>query len=294
MSEPVSTQGSENPELLSDANGGSLDVASILGIIFGPACVLVGQWMEGGDVRNLFQASASLIVIGATMAACMVSFSPFYLRAALFDLKKVISDDLPRPFDLIDRLATYAHVNKKEGCVALQQFTRRETYPTLATGLKLITNNAEREKIEALFDRVLHERHQHNSAGAEVFQAAGGYLPTFGILGAVLGLIHTMHTLADPSHVGEGIATAFVATVYGVGLANLVALPLARKIRTRAKAERLLDRIVVAGILAIRDGMPAAALRNYLKEGAASYSASDRESGGHKEVQADVGRAAAA
>jgi chemotaxis protein MotA len=268
MSEPITDQKNEKGEVNSGGVASSVDVASILGIIFGPVCVLLGQWLEGGDIRSIFQASAALIVIGATVAACMVSFSPFYLKAAMLDLKKVVTDDLPHPFDLIDRLATYAHVNKKDGGVALQQFIRHETYPTLVTGVRLIANNAEREKIEALFDRVLHERHQRNSAGAEVFQAAGGYLPTFGILGAVLGLIHTMHSLADPSHVGEGIATAFVATVYGVGLANLVALPLARKMRTRAKAERLLDTIVVAGILAMKDGMSAVALRNYLKEGA--------------------------
>jgi chemotaxis protein MotA len=268
MSEPITDQKNEKVEVNSGGVASSVDVASILGIIFGPVCVLLGQWLEGGDIRSIFQASAALIVIGATVAACMVSFSPFYLKAAMLDLKKVVTDDLPHPFDLIDRLATYAHVNKKDGGVALQQFIRHETYPTLVTGVRLIANNAEREKIEALFDRVLHERHQRNSAGAEVFQAAGGYLPTFGILGAVLGLIHTMHSLADPSHVGEGIATAFVATVYGVGLANLVALPLARKMRTRAKAERLLDTIVVAGILAMKDGMSAVALRNYLKEGA--------------------------
>lgn len=285
MSEPIPKQESENVELVSEGGGGSLDVASILGIIFGPTCVLVGQWLEGGDVRSIFQWSAGLIVIGATIAACMVSFSPFCLKAAIFDLKKVITDNLPHPFDLIDRLATYAHVNKKEGGVALQQFTRHETYPTLITGVKLIANNAEREKIESLFDRLLHERHQRNAAGAEVFQAAGGYLPTFGILGAVLGLIHTMHSLADPSHVGEGVATAFVATVYGVGLANLVAIPLARKIRTRAKAERLLDAIVVAGILAMKDGMSATALRNYLKEGATSHPTSGRESGRPREQQ---------
>jgi chemotaxis protein MotA len=108
---------------------------------------------------------------------------------------------------------------------------------------------------------------EHNNAGAEVFEAAGGYLPTFGILGAVLGLIHTMEQLSDPSKVGAGIATAFVATVYGVGLANLVAFPVARKIRTRARTEKQLDKIVVAGIKAMRDGMGAIALRQLLSEG---------------------------
>lgn len=244
-----------------------IDLASAIGILAGPGCILLGQFLEGGRVSSLLQKSAALIVIGATVASCMLSFSPRYLSAAIRDLRKVISEDAPSPFDLIDRIVTYAGVLRRDGPVRLQSLARGESYGMLATGLKLVVSNLPIEAVSAIMERSFHERLEHNNAGAEVFEAAGGYLPTFGILGAVIGLIHTMEQLNDPSKVGAGIATAFVATVYGVGLANLVAFPIARKIRTRARTEKQLDKIVVTGIKAMREGMGAVALRQLLTEG---------------------------
>jgi chemotaxis protein MotA len=249
-----------------------LDLASIIGVLFGPACILLGQWLEGGEVSTLLQKSAALIVIGATVGACMLSFSPRYLFAALRDFRKVVSEDAPGPYELIDRIISYATILRREGPVALQRYSRMETYGMLATGLNLVCGNVAPEAMAIIMERAVHERIEHNNAGAEVFEAAGGYLPTFGILGAVLALIHTMQSLADPSKVGIGIGTAFVATVYGVGLANLVAYPVARKIRARARTEKQLDKIVVTGIKALREGMSAIALRQLLSEGLTSGS----------------------
>ena len=247
--------------------GARIDLASAIGVFAGPVCILLGQWLEGGRVSALLQRSAALIVIGATIGACMVSFSMRDLSAAVRDFRKVISEDAPNPFDLIDRIVNYATILRREGPVPLQRYARSESYGMLATGLNLICGNVAPEVVGTIMDRTFHERLEHNNAGAEVFEAAGGYLPTFGILGAVLGLIHTMEQLSDPSKVGAGIATAFVATVYGVGLANLVAYPVARKIRTRARTEKQLDKIVVTGIRAMREGMAATALRQLLSEG---------------------------
>jgi chemotaxis protein MotA len=248
-------------------NAARLDLASAIGVLAGPGCILLGQWLEGGSVSALLQRSAALIVIGATIGACMVSFSMRDLSAAVRDFRKVISEDAPNPFDLIDRIVTYATILRREGPVRLQRFAQSEPYGLLATGVHLICGNVAPEVMSSIMERAFHERIEHNHAGAEVFEAAGGYLPTFGILGAVLGLIHTMQQLSDPSKVGAGIATAFVATVYGVGLANLMAFPVARKIRTRARTEKQLDKIVVTGIKAMREGMGAVALRQLLSEG---------------------------
>ncbi len=248
-------------------NQSRIDPASILGVVAGPVCILLGQWLEGGDVGSLLQRSAALIVIGATVASCCLSFSPSYLRAALRDLRKVVTEDAPNPYDLIERIIGYAAILRKEGPVPLQRHAREESYGMLTTGLNLVINSVPEESMATILDRAFHERVIHNNAGAEVFEAAGGYLPTFGILGAVLGLIHTMHSLADPSKVGIGIATAFVATVYGVGIANLVAFPVAKKIRTRAQTEKQLDQIVVTGVKGMRAGMAPSALRQLLTEG---------------------------
>jgi chemotaxis protein MotA len=244
-----------------------IDLASAIGVFAGPCCILLGQWLEGGNVSALLQRSAALIVIGATIGACMLSFSMRNLSAALRDFRKVISEDAPNPFDLIERIVTYATILRRDGPVRLQTYAQAETYEMLATGIHLMSNNVAPDVVSTVMERAFHERIEHNNAGAEVFEAAGGYLPTFGILGAVLGLIHTMQQLSDPSKVGAGIATAFVATVYGVGLANLVAFPVARKIRTRARTEKQLDKIVVTGIKAMREGMGAMALRQLLSEG---------------------------
>ncbi len=247
--------------------GGRIDFASLLGLLAGPGFILLGQHMEGGSIGALLQKSAALIVLGATVASCAVSFSQSYLWAAMRDLRKVISEDTPDPYDLIERVVRYATVLRKEGPIALQKYAREERYAMLSTGLNLIISNTPEESMATIMERAFHERVRLNNAGAEVFEAAGGYLPTFGILGAVLGLIHTMGNLADPSKVGEGIATAFVATVYGVGFANLIAYPVARKIRTRAISERQLDRLVVTGIEGLRAGMIGTPLRQLMAEG---------------------------
>jgi chemotaxis protein MotA len=248
-------------------NSGRIDLASVVGVLAGPACILLGQWIEGGAISSLLQASAALIVLGATGGACMLSFSPRYLFAALRDLRKVVSEDAPNPYDLIERIVAYASLMRREGPLVLQRHARLETYGLLGTGLNLVAASVAPEAMAVIMERAFHERIEHNNAGAEVFEAAGGYLPTFGILGAVLGLIHTMQMLSDPSKIGEGIATAFVATVYGVAMANLIAYPVARKIRSRARTEKQLDKIVVTGIKALRDGMNAMALRQLLSEG---------------------------
>lgn len=258
-----------------------IDVASALGLLFGPLCILLGQALEGGQISSLLQKSAALIVIGATVASCMLSFSPRYLYAAMRDLRKVISEDAPDPYDLIDRIVMYASLLRREGPIALQRHAQNEPYGMLATGLNLVVNSVAPEAMATIMERTFHERIEHNNAGAEVFEAAGGYLPTFGILGAVLGLIHTMNNLSDPSKVGGGIATAFVATVYGVGIANLIAFPVAKKIRSRARTEKQLDKIVVTGIKALRDGMIAVALRQLLSEGLTPSSST----GSHTEKQ---------
>ena len=257
------------------AKKSSIDFASVIGLALGPMCILLGQYIEGGDPSSLLQKSAALIVIGGTVGSCLVSFSSPYLIAAVRDLHKVISEPAPDPYELIDRIVNYSTIMRKEGPVTLQRHVRTETYPMLRKGLSLIVSNIAPAAINSILERTFQDRVRLANAGAEVFEAAGGYLPTFGILGAVLGLIHTMSDLNDPSKVGIGIATAFVATVYGVGLANLIAFPIAKKIRSRAVTEKQLDKIVITAISNMKAGLAGAPLRQLLAEsiGAGSSSA---------------------
>lgn len=244
----------------------NIDFASIIGLALGPFCIILGQCIEGGDPSSLLQKSAALIVIGGTVGSCLVSFSPTYLMAAVRDLRTVVAERAPDPYDLIDRIVNYSVILRKEGPVTLQQHVRKESYPMLRKGLSLIVSNIAPAAINSILERTLQERARLANAGAEVFEAAGGYSPTFGILGAVLGLIHTMGSLSNPNKVGMGIATAFVATVYGVGLANLIAFPVAKKIRSRGITEKQLDKIVLTAIINMKAGVAGAPLRQLLTE----------------------------
>lgn len=251
-----------------------IDFASILGLLIGPACIIVGQLLEGGKLSTLVQTSAALIVIGASMGACMLSFSPTFLFAAARDLRKVVAETSPDPFDLIDRIINYSNVLHKEGPVALQSWVAKESYPMLSLALNLLVSNVSPQSMMGILERKFHENTRLNNAGAEVFEAAGGYLPTFGIMGAVLGLIHTMSMLNEPTKLGEGIATAFVATLYGVGSANLIAYPVGKKIRARAHTEKELDKIVITAINAIQSGQRGIALRQALTGGSVASGSS--------------------
>src|ERR1700722_14783899 len=248
----------------------TIDFASIAGLLMGPACIIIGQLMEGGKLTTLLQTSAALIVIGASVGACMLSFSPIFLKAAARDLRKVVAETSPDPFDVIDRIINYSNVLHKEGPIALQSLVPKEPYPMLSTALNLLVSNVSPESMMGILERKFSENTRLNNAGAEVFEAAGGYLPTFGIMGAVLGLIHTMSMLNEPTKLGEGIATAFVATLYGVGSANLIAYPVGKKIRARAHTEKELDKIVITAINAIQSGQRGIALRQALTGGSSA------------------------
>lgn len=137
----------------------------------------------------------------------------------------------------------------------------------MSTALNLLVSNMAPESLLGVLERRFTENFRLNSAGTDVFEAAGGYLPTFGIMGAVLGLIHTMSMLDDPSKIGGGIATAFVATLYGVGSANILAYPFAKKMRARAQTEKELDRIVITAFKGILAGQKGLALRQTLTGG---------------------------
>ncbi len=248
-------------------NKTQVDFASIIGLILGPACVLLGQYIEGGELSALLQVSAAMIVIGASLGACMLSFAPPSLMAAARDVRKVIASTAPDPFDLIDRIVGYSNVLAKEGPIALQKQIPNESYPLLSTALNLLVSNMAPDSLIGVLERRFAENVRVNNSGADVFDAAGGYLPTFGIMGAVLGLIHTMSMLNDPSKIGSGIATAFVATLYGVGTANILAYPFSKKIRARAQTEKELDRIVITAVKGIQAGLKGLALRQSLTGG---------------------------
>lgn len=212
----------------------AIDVASLLTLPLGIIVVLAAQLLEGGAPRALLQGPAALIVFGGTCAAVLVSYSPIEVSRAMRAVARTFeqgSDDTDALMTKLVAIASRAH---RKGLMSLENEIGDLDHQLLRDGLTLIVDGT---SIEVLRDMVAAERRARDAdeeLPARVFEAAAGYAPTLGILGAVIGLIEVMHHLSEPAALGSGIAVAFVATVYGVGAANLLFLPLAGRLRERA------------------------------------------------------------
>ncbi len=242
-----------------------MDGASLIGLSLGIAAVLLGTILEGGNLGFIFQPAAAAIVFGGTFGATLLSYSFKDIGRALSGLKDVFVTSLESDLnEYIQSIITFASVTRRKGLVALEGEISgiRDPFFRKAMGLALdgLSRTALRETMEE--EMVTHEDSRRRQAG--VYETAGGYAPTIGIIGAVIGLIHVMQNLADPGKLGEGIAVAFVATVYGVGLANLVLLPISKKIRTRLERELQLMRLIVEGVAGIQSGLHPEFLRERL------------------------------
>jgi chemotaxis protein MotA len=231
-----------------------LDLAAVLGVPIGVGFVLLGQVLEGGKLHSVLQLTAAIIVFGGTLGATLVSFSPGDLRRAARSLRDVFYDLEPPIEDVIATLTRFATKARKDGIMSLEDDVERVADPFLRRGLGLAVDGTNPATLRAMLEAESQSRDEIDEVPARVYEAAGGYAPTVGILGAVLGLIHVMENLTDPSRLGAGIAVAFVATVYGVGSANLVFLPIAAKLRDRATRNAKRREVLLEGILAIQEG----------------------------------------
>ena len=231
-----------------------MDITSILGIILGVAAVLVGQVLEGGSVMALVQPTAFLIVLGGTAGAIILSFPMRDLMAAMKVLPYLFLGSPPNFIEYIELLVNLALKARKEGLLALQDDIKDIDNPFLKKGLELMADGTDPALLRDLLETQLSFQEEEITTMSKVWEGAGGFAPTVGILGAVLGLIHVMENLSDPSKLGAGIAVAFVATVYGVGAANLIFIPLGNKIKYKKRQEIILQEMMIEGILSIQAG----------------------------------------
>jgi chemotaxis protein MotA len=242
-----------------------VDIASIGGILFAIACILGGQALEGGHAGSLMQATAAIIVIGGTMGACAVAFP---MKDFLGGLKRGGMAFKNKKQDwggLMEQIVDLAGVARRDGVLALEQKLATITDPFLKRAVGFIVDGVDANVTRDALETEINNHYEEGAVGAKVWESAGGYSPTVGILGAVLGLIHVMENLSDPSKLGGGIATAFVATVYGVGTANLLFLPVANKIKRKLVLERELHTMVAEGILSIQAGLNPRVLEEKLR-----------------------------
>ncbi|MDH5324832.1 MAG: flagellar motor protein [Gammaproteobacteria bacterium] len=231
-----------------------MDGLSILGLLLGVGAILLGQQLEGGHIQSLMNGPALVIVFGGTLGAAMLQ-SPFriFLRSLRMGLW-VFFPPSSGGEQIIQKIIAWSNIARKEGLLGLETLAETESDPFARKGLQLLVDGSEPEVIRRIMEVEMDAREQNDLEAAKVYDAMGGYCPTIGIIGAVMGLIHVMENLADPSKLGGGIATAFVATIYGVGLANIVFLPFASKLKSLVRKQMLVSEMMVEGVISIAEG----------------------------------------
>ncbi|NOY62488.1 MAG: flagellar motor protein [Gammaproteobacteria bacterium] len=231
-----------------------MDILSIIGLILAFGSILGGNILEGGHTASLMLPTAFLIVAGGTTGAVMLQFPmSIFLRG----LKMGIWVIFPPKIDsgsVIEKIVEWSNIARKEGLLGLETVAESEEDPFARKGLQLLVDGSEPESIRSILEVELSTKEHIDTQGAKVYESFGGYSPTIGIIGAVMGLIHVMNNLADPSKLGPGIAVAFVATIYGVGLANLFFLPMASKLKGIIHNQTQAGEMAIEGIIAIAEG----------------------------------------
>lgn len=231
-----------------------MDRISLAGLVVGLLAIIGGQILEGGHLGSLSQPAALVIVVGGTLGAVMLQSTTSTFMRGLRMAKWVW---LPPEVDqqkLISQITGWSQVSRREGLLALDAIVEQLTDSFTRKGLQLLVDGAEPERLREVLEVEIGTFEQEMKLAARIWEAAGGYSPTIGILGAVLGLIHVMENLSDPSKLGGGIAVAFVATIYGVGLANLVYLPIANKLKAHINRMIVQREMLIDGLVGIANG----------------------------------------
>ena len=231
-----------------------MDIMTIIGLVIGLTAIVGGNLLEGGHTESLMIFTAFFIVFGGTLGAVMVQ-TP--LRIFMLSMKRAVWMVAPPKIDnegMIEKLVEWSQVARKEGLLALQELAEEENDPFSKNGLQMLADGNEPESVRGVLEVELESTEHKDLLAAKVFEGFGGYSPTIGIIGAVMGLIHVMENLSNPEALGPGIAVAFVATIYGVGLANLVFLPMANKLKTLIGDQSQYREMIIDGLVCIAEG----------------------------------------
>ena len=231
-----------------------MDVLSILGVIIGFAALLGGNFLEGGAWTSLINGPAAVIVLGGTIGAAVLQTPGKGLKRALSIFKWMFKPPVNKFQSGVKLVSGWAITARRDGLLGLENIAEKEKDLFAKKGLQLLVDGSEPEVIRHVLETDLIVSEQRDSDAVFFYESMGGYAPTIGIIGAVMGLIHVMRHLADPAELGPGIAIAFVATIYGVALANLFLLPIANKLKACIKRQSQYRELIIEGIIAIADG----------------------------------------
>jgi chemotaxis protein MotA len=255
-----------------------MDIGSFLGILLACAGILLGMTLEGGSLKQIVQPTAALIVLGGTLGAVMLQFPLRVMLAAIGQGMRVFFARGLKAEATLEQIVAFAYIARKGGILALDGELDKVKNPFLKQTLMLAVDGTEPEVLRTIMRLSLENRAEIDECIPAVFEAAGGYAPTVGIIGAVLGLIQVMQHLDHIDEVGKGIATAFVATIYGVGLANLICLPAAGKLKILHRDEQRNQEMVLDGVISIVEGMTPRMIETKLE----TYLVSPKKAGGRR------------
>lgn len=231
-----------------------MDILSLIGVALAFAALIGGNFLEGGTLQSLLNGPAALIVIGGTLGAAMLQTPMVQLKRALVIFPWVVNPPKALFEHGLKDVVRWAMAARKEGLLGLEKIAETEQDLFARKGLRLLVDGSESESIRRVLETELLITEQRDLDSVKFFESMGGYSPTIGIIGAVMGLIHVMQNLGDPNELGPGIAVAFVATIYGVALANLFLLPVANKLKMCVHEQAQYRELIIEGIIAISEG----------------------------------------
>lgn len=231
-----------------------MDRLSVIGTILALASILLGSVLKGAGLASLWSPAAFVIVFAGTFAAILIQTSMPTFQRSMKIVRWVFQPPVQDRRAVITQIVDWSTTARKQGLLGLEAQVQEQPDPFLRKGLQMVVDGVEPEAIRQMLEIELHGQSSRDTAAAKVWEGMGIYSPTLGIIGAVLGLIAVMKNLADPSKLGQGIAAAFTATIYGIGAANLALLPIASKLKGVINAQTEEREMIVEGLIAIAQG----------------------------------------
>ena len=229
-----------------------MNLIAVSALLLGFVMVFVTQLFEGGSILTLLQPTAFFIVIGGTLCASLINFDYATLKKAFKNARDIFYHQENKTMKVVDDIIQLAHFARKNGMLSLQGVLDQVHDPFLSRGLQLAIDMNNPQLLYDVLSAEISYEEEEELISSRVFEALGGYAPTFGVVGAVMGLIQVMSNIKDLDLLGTGIATAFVATLYGVGFANLILLPIAGNLKQKTREKILLKEVILQGILSIQ------------------------------------------
>ncbi|WP_211749570.1 flagellar motor protein [Paenibacillus sp. Marseille-Q4541] len=242
-----------------------MDIATLIGLIAGAVAIIGGFLWEGGQITGLFQVTAAMIVFGGTIAAILVSYPMHRIRTIPAALRMAFSKSTNEASVWIEDIVDMSMLARREGVLALEQKVIEHPNAFLRNGVQMVVDGTDQPVVQQILELEVDAKEQKYDGYAKIFESAGAYAPTMGIIGTVMGLVQVLGSLTDPTQLGPSIAVAFIATLYGVASANLIFIPIASKIRSKSEEEISTLEMLLEGVLSVQNGDNATLVRKKLE-----------------------------